>query len=105
MQKVEICGVDTAGLPKLSAKENEELMVRIKAGDKQARATFIEVKHRRYSRILLPPFPARALKAHLHISYIVVILRFSVNEVTKVPLTVHFAAEDRGRTVKSRFPH
>ena len=42
MQKVEICGVDTSGLPKLSAKENEELMVRIKAGDKQARATFIE---------------------------------------------------------------
>ena len=26
MQKVEICGVDTSGLPKLSAKENEELM-------------------------------------------------------------------------------
>ena len=41
MQKVEICGVDTAGLPKLSAKENEELMKRIKAGDKAARDTFI----------------------------------------------------------------
>lgn len=41
MQKVEICGVDTAGLPKLSAKENEELMRRIKAGDKEARDTFI----------------------------------------------------------------
>ena len=26
MQKVEICGVDTTGLPKLTAKENEELM-------------------------------------------------------------------------------
>ncbi|MBR2329700.1 MAG: RNA polymerase sporulation sigma factor SigG [Clostridia bacterium] len=41
MQKVEICGVDTSGLPKLSAKENEELMKRIKAGDKAARDTFI----------------------------------------------------------------
>ena len=41
MQKVEICGVDTSGLPKLSAKENEELMVRLKNGDKQARERFI----------------------------------------------------------------
>ncbi len=41
MQKVEICGVDTAGLPKLTNKENEELMIRIKQGDKQARDTFI----------------------------------------------------------------
>ena len=41
MQKVEICGVDTSGLPKLTAKENEELMVRLKQGDKQARDKFI----------------------------------------------------------------
>ena len=41
MQKVEICGVDTAGLPKLSAKENEELMVRLKQGDQAARERFI----------------------------------------------------------------
>ena len=41
MQKVEICGVDTSGLPKLSNKENEELMVRIKQGDKRAREQFI----------------------------------------------------------------
>ena len=41
MQKVEICGVDTSGLPRLSAKENEELMKKIKAGDKAARDTFI----------------------------------------------------------------
>ncbi len=41
MQKVEICGVDTSGLPKLSAKESEELMRRLKAGDKKARDTFI----------------------------------------------------------------
>lgn len=41
MHKVEICGVDTTGLPKLTAKENEELMLRIKAGDKRAREKFI----------------------------------------------------------------
>ena len=41
MQKVEICGVDTAGLPRLSAKESEELLIKLKAGDKTARETFI----------------------------------------------------------------
>lgn len=41
LQKVNICGVDTTGLPKLSHKENEELMCRLKAGDKQARDRFI----------------------------------------------------------------
>ena len=41
MQKVEICGVDTAGLPKLTAKENDELMRRLKEGDKAARDKFI----------------------------------------------------------------
>lgn len=41
MQKVEICGVDTSGLPKLTTKESEELMLRLKAGDKQARDKFI----------------------------------------------------------------
>ena len=41
MQKVEICGVDTAGLPKLTAQENETLMLELKAGDAQAREFFI----------------------------------------------------------------
>ena len=41
MHKVEICGVDTTGLPKLTTKENEELMLRVKAGDKAARERFI----------------------------------------------------------------
>ncbi len=41
MQKVEICGVDTAGLPTLTAKESEDLMRRLKEGDKRARDTFI----------------------------------------------------------------
>ena len=40
LQKVVICGVDTAGLPKLSAKENDELMQRLKAGDEHARELF-----------------------------------------------------------------
>ena len=41
MQKVEICGVDTSGLPKLTTNENEELMIRLKQGDKEARDRFI----------------------------------------------------------------
>lgn len=41
LQKVVICGVDTAGLPKLTAKENDELMRRLKAGDEFAREKFI----------------------------------------------------------------
>ncbi len=41
LQKVVICGVDTSGLPKLTAKENEELMRRLKAGDEKAREAFI----------------------------------------------------------------
>ena len=41
MQKVEICGVDTSGLPKLTAQESEELMRRLKSGDKRARDKFI----------------------------------------------------------------
>ncbi|MGN0807458.1 MAG: SigB/SigF/SigG family RNA polymerase sigma factor [Candidatus Coproplasma sp.] len=39
--KVVICGVETAGLPKLTQKEQEELMLKLKAGDEQARERFI----------------------------------------------------------------
>jgi RNA polymerase sporulation-specific sigma factor len=39
--KVEICGVNTAKLPILKEEEKEELFRRIKAGDKQARETYI----------------------------------------------------------------
>ncbi len=39
--KVEICGVNTSKLPLLSKEEKEELFVKIKAGDEQARETFI----------------------------------------------------------------
>lgn len=39
--KVEICGVNTSKLPLLSKKEKEELFIKIKAGDEEARKTFI----------------------------------------------------------------
>ena len=39
--KVEICGVNTSKLPLLSKKEKEELFVKIKSGDEEARNTFI----------------------------------------------------------------
>lgn len=40
--KVVICGVNTSALPVLSRKEKEELFVKIKQGDKDARDTFIK---------------------------------------------------------------
>ena len=40
--RVEICGVNTAKLPILSRKEKEELFIKIKAGDEEARTTFIQ---------------------------------------------------------------
>ena len=42
--KVEICGVNTSKLPLLSKKEKEELFVKIKAGDEEARQIFISSK-------------------------------------------------------------
>ena len=41
MGKVEICGVNTALLPKLTNKEMTELMAKLKAGDAEARKKFI----------------------------------------------------------------
>lgn len=40
-QKVEICGVDTSRLKRLSVKESEEMLLRIREGDKAARDEFI----------------------------------------------------------------
>lgn len=40
--KVEICGVNTSTLPLLNAKEKEELLKEIKAGDNDAREKFIQ---------------------------------------------------------------
>lgn len=40
--KVEICGVNTAELPLLKAKEKEELLKKIKQGDANAREQFIK---------------------------------------------------------------
>lgn len=42
MRKVEISGINTAELPVLSAKEKEDLLRRIKAGDKKAEEIFIK---------------------------------------------------------------
>ena len=39
--KVEICGVNTAGLPVLSAKKTDELLIQVKNGDKSARDELI----------------------------------------------------------------
>lgn len=41
LNKVEICGVDTAKLPMLSAKEMRELLLKVKTGDAAAREEFI----------------------------------------------------------------
>ena len=40
--KVEICGVNTAKLPLLTEDEKKDLWKRIKAGDSQARETYIK---------------------------------------------------------------
>ena len=42
LNKVEICGVNTAKLPVLNAEEKEELFSRIKVGDEQARELYIK---------------------------------------------------------------
>ena len=41
INKVEICGVNTAKLPLLSKKEKEELLIKIKEGDNEARDIFV----------------------------------------------------------------
>lgn len=41
INKVEICGVNTSELPVLSEKEKNELMIKIKRGDDEARQKFI----------------------------------------------------------------
>ena len=42
IRKVEIAGVNTAKLPVLSNEEKQELLVRIKNGDNDARGNFIQ---------------------------------------------------------------
>lgn len=42
LNKVEICGVNTAELPVLKPEEKEELFLRIKKGDKEARERYIK---------------------------------------------------------------
>ena len=40
-KRVNICGVDTSKLPKLTAKESMELLARIKAGDEAAKDYYV----------------------------------------------------------------
>ena len=42
MNKVEICGVNTATLPTLSRSRKDELFKRIKNGDSDAREEFVQ---------------------------------------------------------------
>ena len=42
IRKVEIAGVNTAKIPVLSNKEKQELLVKIKNGDNEAREKFIQ---------------------------------------------------------------
>ena len=42
IKKVEISGVNTSKLPVLSNEEKDELLIRIKNGDKEAREQFIQ---------------------------------------------------------------
>ena len=42
INKVEICGVNTSKLPMLSNEEKQELLIKIKNGDKEAREKFIQ---------------------------------------------------------------
>ena len=42
LNKVEICGVNTSELPVLKPEEKEELFLRIKEGDKEARERYIK---------------------------------------------------------------
>ncbi len=42
IKKVEICGVNTSKLPVLSNEEKNELLIRIKNGDEEAREKFIK---------------------------------------------------------------
>ena len=41
MNKVDLCGVNTSKLPLLSSKEKEELLIKIKEGDKEARERYV----------------------------------------------------------------
>ena len=45
-KRVEICGLDTSQLPKLKNKELQELLVKLKAGDENARGEFINANLR-----------------------------------------------------------
>lgn len=45
-RKIVVCGVDTSSLPKLTAKQSQELLLKIKQGDNDARNYFINCNMR-----------------------------------------------------------
>lgn len=45
-RKIVVCGVDTSTLPKLTAKQSQELLLKIKQGDNDARSYFINCNMR-----------------------------------------------------------
>ena len=46
MGKVEICGLDTATLPKINSKECDELILKIKDGNESAKDLFLRANMR-----------------------------------------------------------
>ena len=46
LNKVDICGLDTSSLPRLTQQQSRELLLRIKGGDTQAREDFIRANLR-----------------------------------------------------------
>ncbi len=46
MGRVTICGIDTSTLPKLNCRQCDELLVKIKSGDKEARDLFLRANMR-----------------------------------------------------------
>ena len=52
LNKVELCGVNTAKLPLLKEEEKEALFVRIKAGDEEAREEYIKGNLRRVLSVI-----------------------------------------------------
>ena len=59
LNKVEICGVNTAKLPLLTNEEKEELFARILKGDREAREQYIKGNLRLFS-VSSSAFPAAA---------------------------------------------
>ena len=89
--KVKICGVDTSNLPKLSNKEMEELMQKLKAGNKEAKKQFILVMYFTVYPWNFAYFIVRILQFILHCYLILndtlatAVTFFIIDEVSFIP--------------------